>query len=73
MLVVFDRAVSFSSFSNWCACVVTIGARLLVAGFEVRFVVLVDFAVEVKVLSFTEDVESVGAVVVAWGRGSESS
>ena len=46
---------------------------MLVADFEVRFVVLVDFAVEMKVLSFTEDVESVGAVVVAWGRGSESS
>ena len=73
MLIVLDVAIVVKEFSNRCACVVLVGTGLLVARVEVWLVVLVEAAVVVVVLSFTEDVESVGAVVVSWGRGSESS
>ena len=73
MLIVLDVAIVVKEFSNRCARVVSVGTGLLVARVEVWLVVLVEAAVVVVVLSFTEDVESVGTVVVAWGRGSESS
>ena len=73
MLIVLDVAIVVKEFSNRCACVVSVGTGLLVARVEVWLVVLVEVAVVVVVLSFAEDVESIGTVVVAWGRGSESS
>ena len=73
MLIVLDVAIVVKEFSNRCARVVSVGTGLLVARVEVWLVVLVEAAVVVVVLSFAEDVEPVGTVVVAWGRGSESS
>ena len=68
-----DVAIVVKEFSNRCARVVSVGTGLLVARVEVWLVVLVEAAVVVVVLSFAEDVELIGTVVVAWGRGSESS
>ena len=73
MLIVLDVAIVVKEFSNRCACVVSVGTGLLVARVEFWLVVLVEVAVVVVVLSFAEDVESIGTVVVTWGRGSESS
>ena len=65
MLIVLDVAIVVKEFSNRCACVVSVGAGLLVARVEVWLVVLVEAAVVVVVLSFAEDVEPIGTVVVA--------